>query len=138
MISHTIASVSIISIHALLAEGDVRPGAACPRSGSISIHALLAEGDSVKASNGRGRAISIHALLAEGDQQDNIQLMQTIYFNPRPPRGGRRYLFCVPGTAQEFQSTPSSRRATGGQQGGAQAHDISIHALLAEGDRCLR
>ena len=33
-------------------------------------------------------------------------------FNPRPPRGGRPKLLCVPPEVGKFQSTPSSRRAT--------------------------
>ena len=58
------------------------------------------------------------------------------YFNPRPPRGGRP----LNGTLKTldeglFQSTPSSRRATDSFVFLAVVVRISIHALLAEGDR---
>ena len=103
----------MISIHALLAEGDLPtlakwrdhlrdfyPRPPCggrqkePRPGGtyrpISIHALLAEGDGIPALLSRKPwSISIHALLAEGD---------------------------IPTAAQ------------------CPDHPISIHALLAEGD----
>ena len=58
----------LISIHALLAEGDqiiIEDGRV---RGQISIHALLAEGDHGCAKECPANAeISIHALLAEGD-----------------------------------------------------------------------
>ena len=79
--------------------------------------------------------ISIHALREEGDGSDLHQstlvgLFQStpsarratpfmfhstskpLYFNPRPPRGGRQRANVVGGRTQEFQSTPSARRAT--------------------------
>ena len=148
-----------ISIHALLAEGDVhyrvtgtghlvnfypRPprggrratAAFCPGFICISIHALLAEGDKALTQETITFIISIHALLAEGDDsrqmqvnRDNVFLstpssrratcrrssavVPATYFYPRPPRGGRR---C-------FVILKSRDRL------------ISIHALLAEGDR---
>ncbi len=58
--------VTLISIHALLAESD----SASYReymAESISIHALLAESDVFKLQGTFGNAISIHALLAESD-----------------------------------------------------------------------
>ena len=58
---------AIISIHALLAESDIR-GAAPPRPPKISIHALLAESDGIGlVFLWWGVRISIHALLAESD-----------------------------------------------------------------------
>ena len=56
-----------ISIHALFAEGDARPGLHCGAHGGISIHALFAEGDPP------GRAL----------------FMCPNYFYPRPLRRGR-------------------------------------------------
>ena len=35
-----------------------------------------------------------------------------LYFNPRPPRGGRRTPKCSSTASRRFQSTPSARRAT--------------------------
>ena len=59
----------------------------------------------------------------------------TLYFYPRPPRGGRRLLlrsylaFCL------FLSTPSARRATASFTRVCASVAISIHALREEGDR---
>ena len=56
-----------ISIHALLAESDVKGKPASPVIG-ISIHALLAESDTTAANALQSKLdISIHALLAESD-----------------------------------------------------------------------
>ena len=103
---------------------------------NISIHALREEGDVVKASQCADPPdISIHALREEGDQCGLPAPGSAVDFNPRPPRGGRRYLcwqseivtndfnprpprggrrlrhqITVPGLV--FQSTPSARRAT--------------------------
>ena len=57
------------------------------------------------------------------------------YFNPRPPRGGRRPPPPDPSGTRSFQSTPPSRGATGGSAEGRPKGDISIHAPLAGGDR---
>ena len=82
------------------------------------------------------------------------------YFNPRPPRGGRRIFVVMPlkvvsisihalreegdgnrflgfGLHILFQSTPSARRATIAVPGLVHAVIISIHALREEGDRKL-
>ena len=57
-----------ISIHALLAESDLRVVDGSKSSIEISIHALLAESDSVKLFRQNYECfISIHALLAESD-----------------------------------------------------------------------
>ena len=56
--------------------------------------------------------ISIHSLLAEGDPSPLPPLKTDVYFNPLPPRGGRR-------------ESGTSKRTKGA---------ISIHSLLAEGD----
>ena len=104
---------TVISIHALFAEGDPAPDYSAehtevflstpssqrattrnrpyPISPGISIHALFAEGDhSLKRDNSRGPLISIHALFAEGDWRAAAR---------RPAAAG-------------FLSTPSSQRAT--------------------------
>ena len=58
----------------------------------------------------------------------------TMYFYPRPPRGGRHERHCRMGDFNIFLSTPSARRATeAGPQAGALG-GISIHALREEGD----
>ena len=78
-----------ISIHALLAESDLKSGP-CHGRLHISIHALLAESDPVTVDSFVSIVISIHALLAESD------LLVT------------RWQTCVSG----FLSTLSLRRAT--------------------------
>ena len=146
-----------ISIHALLTEGDTIARGTYGK-GTISIHALLTEGDGPAPRRYAGDTdfnprpphggrqpiyrspatiwrISIHALLTEGDQSWCMQAHnQTLFqstpssrratpppvisfpplpdFNPRPPHGGRRV----------------------GRAVGAVVVDISIHALLTEGD----
>ena len=56
--------------------------------------------------------ISIHALRGEGDAILWFAVHRSIYFNPRPPWGGRRrYLFIF-----------------------RDCSEISIHALRGEGD----
>ena len=56
--------------------------------------------------------ISIHALREEGDRAEFRSWSFLLYFNPRPPRGGRRH--------------------SSGRRGGVRR--ISIHALREEGD----
>ena len=57
-----------ISIHALLAESDLKLVKADTSEHLISIHALLAESDTTKSDQGASnQPISIHALLAESD-----------------------------------------------------------------------
>ena len=55
-------------------------------------------------------------------------------FNPRPPHGGRRTMPRAPLDLTGFQSTPSSRRATRLRVPSRSRTEISIHALLTEGD----
>ena len=103
------------------------------------------------------RGISIHALREEGDSmRHSAQVLQTkflstpsarratmapirglgasIYFYPRPPRGGRRTAWLLICAAGLFLSTPSARRATRGQSVEESGKTISIHALREEGD----
>ena len=79
--------------------------------------------------------ISIHALREEGDSVHRYNQCFRIYFNPRPPRGGRQFRQRYRAGANKFQSTPSARRATGYTSTRAPKHTISIHALREEGDR---
>ena len=57
----------VISIHALLAESDVKQRNIPVLTSRISIHALLAESDLTDDVSFGGKIISIHALLAESD-----------------------------------------------------------------------
>ena len=125
---------SIISIHALLAESDLKPPVKThrqkhfyPRSPCgerrkititvddgtlISIHALLAESDFrlLKGSSCLP-IISIHALLAESDEPIGTLRTVSVNFYPRSPCGER------PNAVDQILP----------------GH-ISIHALLAESD----
>ena len=103
----------------------------------ISIHALREEGDQKPACVCCGEPISIHALREEGDRIANILGKPELYFNPRPPRGGRRKAVSGAIDQQVFQSTPSARRATPTTANGNPDTIISIHALREEGDTCL-
>ena len=60
-----------------------------------------------------------------------------LYFNPRPPRGGRLDALCQIVPCRSFQSTPSPRRATKFSLCRLCVLQISIHALPAEGDDAL-
>ena len=59
---------------------------------------------------------------------------RTHYFNPRPPRGGRRAPQAYTAPATAFQSTPPARGATRPVAGDAPGHGISIHAPREGGD----
>ena len=105
-------SLSVFSIHALLAESD-QTVTKWASSAKISIHALLAESDKSSWSLTRlNRNISIHALLAESDGLG----------------------FCYHCDDVAFLSTLSLRRATAPNRRPCRCNKISIHALLAESD----
>ena len=63
------------------------------------------------------------------------QRMDSVYFYPRPPRGGRQRAFEPVLKMIEFLSTPSARRATTTSSSRERQLLISIHALREEGDR---
>ena len=72
------------------------PARALCRALRISIHALREEGDPFGFTCGRCPVlISIHALREEGDEQPQKRLSAQVYFNPRPPRGGRRLMLSL-------------------------------------------
>ena len=56
------------------------------------------------------------------------------YFYPRPPRGGRRFIWLNGIKIDKFLSTPSARRATVLFPDAFRHYPISIHALREEGD----
>ena len=83
-------------------------------------------------------SISIPALRGEGDDPPANAPPKQLYFNPRPPWGGRPALIRCEQINAEFQSTPSVGRATRRRITTAPNITISIHALRGEGDprRC--
>ncbi len=60
--------------------------------------------------------------------------LPSIYFNPRPPRGGRPYKPRSERTKREFQSTPPARGATVATASPPASMIISIHAPREGGD----
>ena len=101
---------------------------------SISIHALLAESDLRVVDGSKSSIISIHALLAESDRAPPYNLIIHQNFYPRSPCGERRAETAKTSIGDIFLSTLSLRRAT--IHDFSALHDIliSIHALLAESD----
>ena len=100
----------------------------------ISIHALLAEGDA-RADGQRDRADHFYPRPPRGGRPLTArQILPASDFYPRPPRGGRQEQRCGMILHPIFLSTPSSRRATARGKLRACGRGISIHALLAEGD----
>ena len=81
------------------------------------------------------QVISIHALRGEGDTANRPKLLQQIYFNPRPPWGGRRPTSSQQKRRKYFNPRPpwGGRRARHGLGLYIYA-GISIHALRGEGD----
>ena len=79
----------------------------------ISIHAPREGGDLSPRVADRSAFISIHAPREGGDlPYSRDRLPAPIYFNPRPPRGGRPARFPVLLEGVGFQSTPPARGAT--------------------------
>ena len=124
-----------ISIHALLAESDIRRMTALPFLSIFLSTLSLRRATRAKSGQQRSRnnfyprspcgerhmgqkrlrqklAISIHALLAESDHCDTLSAL----------------------TPKQFLSTLSLRRATNSAYGALDGASISIHALLAESD----
>ena len=101
----------------------------------ISIHALLAESDLLSCRHSRTVLISIHALLAESDRASTRKMHSTSYFYPRSPCGERPDPFRLVGQGRDFypRSPCGERRAV--YTDTANIPGISIHALLAESDR---
>ena len=80
--------------------------------------------------------ISIHALLAESDHTLSSRVSPLSNFYPRSPCGERHAGRFQPVRESGFLSTLSLRRATARRASRQQPAEISIHALLAESDRC--
>ena len=77
-----------ISIHAPREGGDTTPPYAA-KAAKISIHAPREGGDVFMAALLTSLGISIHAPREGGDDLTGCDMEVCLYFNPRPPRGGR-------------------------------------------------
>ena len=94
-------------------------------------------GGRLPASTGFGVivAISIHALLTEGDDCIPSKYSDRSYFNPRPPHGGRHVeAQRAAWLATDFNPRPPHGGRHHSQRKYQQTCNISIHALLTEGD----
>ena len=106
--------LAVISIHALREEGDVQAGTVLGASGPISIHALREEGDR-RVVPLFGLTLYFYPRPPRGGRppsQDRRGTTQNFY--PRPPRGGRHDSTASTSSSSQFLSTPSARRATTG------------------------
>ena len=101
----------------------------------VSIHALLAECDRKKEAPGDFlHPVSIHALLAECDYLGSLYEKDWHGFNPRTPCGVRLFTCGASPGYSQFQSTHSLRSATFQEHHIPDDDAVSIHALLAECD----
>ena len=101
----------------------------------ISIHALREESDFAQCQNIVDSHIfqSTPSARRATDRPAGVGPVRP-YFNPRPPRGGRRHGVHKGDYKKVFQSTPSARRATDPAAENPGSFRISIHALREEGD----
>ena len=101
----------------------------------ISIHAPREGGDLVGSRYVlKECGISIHAPREGGDAGRPAGSSADRYFNPRPPRGGRRLEQTAEGREYLFQSTPPARGATPMLTSRSAPGEISIHAPREGGD----
>ena len=129
-------SKHLISIHALLAESD-EPATRRHDKNNVFLSTLsLRRATGKGQSSGAGISISIHALLAESDSLHSISCMILTHFYPRSPCGERQATPLISIPKPGFLSTLSLRRATLVRMLNSPHSKISIHALLAESDRC--
>ena len=146
-----------ISIHALLAESDIKPIFGKIDTRNFYPRSPCGERQSTVLDTDERVSISIHALLAESDCVRGSCRFGTADFYPRSPCGERPREPATSGNDKKFLSTLSLRRATGSNQtiisqsndfyprspcgerlrvldGSKSSIEISIHALLAESD----
>ena len=148
---------SQISIHALREEGDAgRAGAARPhihfyprppRGGRRARHGSKRRWKKFLSTPSARRAtarctveVTVYRLFLSTPSARRATSSRyfsregSVYFYPRPPRGGRPTKIPGSGRAKTFLSTPSARRATAGLRRQSGRLPISIHALREEGD----
>ena len=104
---------------------------------NISIHALRGEGDCASAVDNPIIVISIHALRGEGDLVLHNPAMLVVYFNPRPPWGGRQRQARRQASARHFNPRPPWGGRRKSLKNPRKSRSISIHALRGEGDFCM-
>ena len=127
----------MISIHALLAESDIRTYQRY-FAADISIHALLAESDHYGWSWYDDFTISIHALLAESDSRiSRLPRYATVFLSTLSLRRATLSLTIFPASCGNFYPrSPCGERLWPGLLA-RPFFLISIHALLAESDKLI-
>ena len=123
-----------------LSTPSVRRATALPsesaKTQGISIHALRAEGDLRPGCSGRCYSYFYPRPPCGGRLLCTVTIARLAPdFYPRPPCGGRPLPGGIFMRYVEFLSTPSVRRATPDTRAAHAPLRISIHALRAEGDR---
>ena len=88
------------------ARGATAPACARRDLPGISIHAPREGGDRMVKSDEQHKAISIHAPREGGDCHGDGQSYGGVYFNPRPPRGGRRERLPATPFSTDFNPRP--------------------------------
>ena len=101
-----------ISIHALLAESDLRASARLHILQNFYPRSPCGERHDAARRTLYIFDISIHALLAESDRLQTAEILQIRYFYPRSPCGERLWPFFLSPVCKLFLSTLSLRRAT--------------------------
>ena len=100
----------------------------------ISIHVLREEDDFCRTT-GKLLKVYFNPRPPRGGRPDIFSVIQYFSdFNPRPPRGGRRCDWWLCSAYAGFQSTSSARRTTKEECGYTPSYVISIHVLREEDD----
>ena len=127
----------IISIYALLAEGDLLEGYGNDNPGAFQSTPSSRRATYSSSFARWASSISIHALLTEGDDRFHGPLSHVSHFNPRPPHGGRQHCCFRRSFLHYFNPRPPHGGRPVWWIYGWHFIHISIHALLTEGDEKL-
>ena len=124
-----------ISIHALLAESDRRPGQTAKANKGFLSTLSLRRATAINGCNSDIEGISIHALLAESDQFRYVSHMGSFAFlstlSLRRATSHQEHLLCP--AADFYPRSPCGERHDL-EPSTTRRLTISIHALLAESD----
>ena len=99
-------AVKTISIHALRGEGDRIRGQGRVALGLFQSTPSVGRATILQYRSKSCKSISIHALRGEGDDSRSGVMTLRIYFNPRPPWGGRLISSAVLVSTGDFNPRP--------------------------------
>ena len=125
----------VISIHALLAESDLRHCTTYLNCSRFLSTLSLRRATACLPACVVGAPISIHALLAESDNPGGRAPSPPRHFYPRSPCGERRAASVTPTASRNFYPRSPCGERHNINSSVNTADQISIHALLAESDR---